>query len=80
MGAEISRRPFESFERPLKISSFLIGYGAAAVHAASKGHLPVLRRLLDWRAAPQPLLAERAEFYQHRSVAEYLRGLESHEL
>ena len=55
------------------------GYGAAAVHAASKGHLPVLRRLLEWRAAPKGL-AERAEFYQHRSVAQYLRSLESDEL
>ncbi|CAL1129352.1 unnamed protein product, partial [Cladocopium goreaui] len=56
------------------------GYETSAVHAASKGHLPVLRKLLAWRAdvalpdASGRRLVDHAEFYQHHSVAAFLRS------
>eukprot|EP00435_Cladocopium_sp_Y103_P043968 s754_g12.t1 len=59
------------------------GYETAAVHAASKGHLPVLRKLLQWRAdvaltdASGRRLVDHAEFYQHHSVAAFLRSYEA---
>lgn len=56
------------------------GYESAAVHAASKGHLAVLRSLLTRRAdvalkdASGRRLVDHAEFYQHHSVAAFLRS------
>ncbi|CAE7243970.1 KIN12D [Symbiodinium pilosum] len=58
------------------------GYEAATIHAASKGHLSVLKKLAEWRAdltrfdAGGRRPADHAEFYQHVSVARFLRGLE----
>lgn len=57
------------------------GYESAAIHAASKGHLPVLKKLLEWRVdltrpAGGRQLADHAEFYHHTSVARFLRSLE----
>ncbi|CAE7215603.1 secG [Symbiodinium natans] len=58
------------------------GYESAAIHAASKGHLPVLKKLAEWRAdlarsdAQGRRLADHAEFYQHASVTRYLRNWE----
>eukprot|EP00434_Breviolum_minutum_P003192 symbB.v1.2.002810.t1/scaffold91.1/size338584/15 len=57
------------------------GYETAAVHAASKGHLTVLKKLLEWRAdlsradSSGKRLVDHAEFYQHKSVASFLRSI-----
>ncbi|CAJ1329904.1 unnamed protein product [Effrenium voratum] len=54
------------------------GFQNAAVHAASKGHLPVLKALAKWtdlarRDKQGRQLADHAEYYQHVSVAQWLR-------